>query len=112
MMLSTQEITILVDRTRGIYLNWVLEQFLSVAREPIVSLSTMEAKNSATIMVAQESTWLIQLMNDLYQQIDYAIPLYCNNQSAIRLVENPIFHAKTKHMEVHYHFVRKKCLAR
>lgn len=51
MMLSMQEITILVDRTQGIYLNWVLEQFLSVAREPIVSLSTMEAKNSAKYMV-------------------------------------------------------------
>lgn len=106
MMLGMQEITILVDRTPGIYLNWVLEQFLSVARDNRLYLCQQWKLRTA------QSTWLIQLMNDLYQQIDYAIPLYCNNQSVIRLVENPIFHAKTKHMEVHYHFVRKKSLAR
>ncbi|KAL5854297.1 hypothetical protein ACOSQ4_004099 [Xanthoceras sorbifolium] len=61
-------------------------------------------------MAAQESTWLIQLMNDLHQQVDYAVPFYCDNQSAIRLAENPIFHARTKHVEVHYHFVREKVL--
>jgi hypothetical protein len=61
-------------------------------------------------MAAQESTWLIQLMNDLHQQVDYAVPLYCDNQSAIRLAENPVFHARTKHVEVHYHFVREKVL--
>ena len=39
-------------------------------------------------MAAQESTWLIRLMNDLHQPVDYAIPLYCDNQSAVRLAEN------------------------
>lgn len=38
-------------------------------------------------------------MIDLYKLIDYAIPLYCDNQSAICLAENPIFHAQTKHVE-------------
>ncbi len=37
-------------------------------------------------------------------------PLYCDNQSTIRLAENPVFHARTKHVEVHYHFVREKVL--
>ena len=59
-------------------------------------------------MAAQESTWLMQLMRDLHQPIDYAMSLHCDNQSAIRLAENPEFHARTKHVEVHYHFVREK----
>ncbi|KAL5795083.1 hypothetical protein ACOSP7_003677 [Xanthoceras sorbifolium] len=79
-------------------------------RQPTVSLSTTEAEYRAAAMAAQESTWLIQLMNDLHQQVDYAVPLYCDNQSAILLAENPVFHARTKHMEVHYHFVREKVL--
>ena len=79
-------------------------------RQPTISLSTTEAEYRAAAMAAQESTWLIQLMNDLYQAVDYAIPLYCDNQSAIRLAENPVFHARTKHVEVHYHFVREKVL--
>ncbi|KAL6344205.1 hypothetical protein AAG906_035430 [Vitis piasezkii] len=38
------------------------------------------------------------------------IPLYYDNQSAVRLAENPVFHARTKHVEVHYHFIREKVL--
>ncbi|KAE8724129.1 hypothetical protein F3Y22_tig00010869pilonHSYRG00008 [Hibiscus syriacus] len=77
-------------------------------RQPTISLSTTEAEYRAAAMAAQESTWLIQLMNNLHQPVDYAIPLYCDNQSAIRLAENPVFHARTKHVEVRYHFVREK----
>ncbi|KAE8725434.1 Indole-3-acetic acid-amido synthetase GH3.17 [Hibiscus syriacus] len=79
-------------------------------RQPTVSLSTTEAEYRAAAMAAQESTWLIQLMNNLHQPVDYAIPLYYDNQSAIRLAENPVFHARTKHVEVHFHFVREKVL--
>ncbi|XP_019056135.1 PREDICTED: uncharacterized protein LOC109115933 [Nelumbo nucifera] len=79
-------------------------------RQPTVSLSTTEAEYRATAMATQESTWLIQLLKDLRQPTDYAVPLYCDNQSEIRLAENPIFHARTKHVEVHHHFIRKKVL--
>ena len=79
-------------------------------RQPTVSLSTTEAEYKEAAMTAQESTWLIQLIHDLYQPVDYAMPLYCNNQSAIRLAKNPVFHARTKHVEVYYHFIREKVL--
>jgi hypothetical protein len=79
-------------------------------RQPTVSLSTTEAEYRAAAMATQESTWLMQLMRDLHQPIDYAVSLHCDNQSAIRLAENPEFHARTKHVEVHYHFVREKVL--
>nr|CAN79780.1 hypothetical protein VITISV_041885 [Vitis vinifera] len=42
--------------------------------------------------------------------ISWCIPLYYDNQSAVRLAENPVFHARTKHVEVHYHFIREKVL--
>ena len=38
------------------------------------------------------------------------IPLYCDNQLAIRLAENLVFYARTKHVKVHYHFIREKVL--
>lgn len=78
--------------------------------QPTVSFSTTEAEYQAAAMAAQESSWLMQLLKDLNQLIRYLIPLYCDNLSAIRLVENPIFHARTKHVEVHYHFIREKVL--
>lgn len=36
--------------------------------------------------------------------------LYCDNLLAIKLTKNPVFHAKTKHIEVHYHYIREKVL--
>ena len=61
-------------------------------------------------MAIQESTWLMQLLKDLHQPTKYAPPLYCDNLSTMRLVENPIFHARTKHVEVHYYFIREMVL--
>ncbi|KAE8684543.1 putative disease resistance protein [Hibiscus syriacus] len=81
-----------------------------VKRQPTVSLSTTESEYRVAVMAAQESTWPIQLMNDLHQPIDYTVLLYYDNQLTIRLAENPVFHAITKHVEVHYHFVREKVL--
>ena len=64
-----------------------------------MSLSTTEAEYRATPMAAQESTWLMQLLENLHQPVKYPISLYCDNLFAIRLVENPVFHARTKHVK-------------
>ncbi|KAK2997760.1 hypothetical protein RJ639_024907 [Escallonia herrerae] len=79
-------------------------------RQPTMSLSTIEAEYRAAAMAAQESTWILQLLEDLHKPIEYPISLYCDNLSAKRLAENPVFHARTKHVEVHYHFIREKVL--
>jgi hypothetical protein len=49
-------------------------------------------------------------LKDLCQPIKVAVILYCDNQSAIHLDENPVFHVRTKHIEVHYHFIKEKVL--
>ena len=59
---------------------------------------------------SSERTWVMQLLENLYQPLKYSIPPYCDNLSTIRLVENPVFHATTKYVEVHYHFIREKVL--
>jgi hypothetical protein len=61
-------------------------------------------------MASQECTWVVQLLRDLRQPTHYGVKLYCDNQSSIHLVENPVFNARTKHVEVHYHFIRKNVL--
>ena len=62
-------------------------------------------------MAAQESTWLKQLMEDLHQPTEYHIRIFCNNLSSIRLAKkNHVFHARIKHIEVHYHYIREKVL--
>ncbi|KAL9261898.1 hypothetical protein AKJ16_DCAP25178 [Drosera capensis] len=52
-------------------------------------------KISSRVVTAKENTWLKQLLEDLHQSADYAIPLHCDNLTAIRLAEDPIFHAIT-----------------
>jgi len=44
--------------------------------------------------------------------VDVLIIIYCDNISGILLANNPVYHARTKHIEVHYHFTNKKILAK
>jgi histone deacetylase 1/2 len=44
--------------------------------------------------------------------MDAPIVIYCDNINSILLTNNPVYHARTKHIEVHYHFIRKKVLSK
>jgi hypothetical protein len=44
--------------------------------------------------------------------VDAPVVIYYDNISSILLVNNPVYHARTKHIEVHYHFIREKFLAK
>lgn len=79
-------------------------------KQSTVALSSTEAEYMAATMAAQECIWLKCLMEDIFSKVDYAVQIYCDNESAIRLALNPVFHGRTKHIEVHHHFVREKVL--
>ena len=53
-----------------------------------------------------EILWLRGLLTDIGFPAAGATPLYADNTSAIRITENPIFHERTKHIEVDCHFIR------
>jgi hypothetical protein len=40
------------------------------------------------------------------------VVIYCDNINSILLANNPVYHARTKHIEVHYHFIKEKVLAK
>jgi hypothetical protein len=44
--------------------------------------------------------------------MDAPVVIYRDNISSILLVNNPVYHVRTKHIKVHYHFIRKKVLAK
>ena len=54
----------------------------------------------------------MQLLQDIHHLFDYALELYCENQYVLKIVKNPIFHARMKHVEYHYHCIKEKVLQR
>jgi hypothetical protein len=44
--------------------------------------------------------------------VDALVVIYCDNISSILLANNLVYHARTKHIEVHYHFIREKVLTK
>ncbi|WMV51791.1 hypothetical protein MTR67_045176 [Solanum verrucosum] len=61
--------------------------------------------------VACELTWLNRLLLDLSYPPELPIPVHSDSQSTIHIARNPIFHERTKHVELDCHFVRQQFLA-
>ncbi|UYV85167.1 hypothetical protein LAZ67_X004795 [Cordylochernes scorpioides] len=77
-------------------------------RQPIIALSTTESKYIAACSAAKELIWIRRLLQGIGCDITKETELYIDNQAAIKLVENPVFHKRTKHIDVRYHFIRSK----
>ena len=58
--------------------------------------------------VCAELVWLSRLLHDFGMDDITPIPLKCDNQAAIHIARNPVFHERTKHIELDCHFVREK----
>ncbi|GJY14422.1 integrase [Tanacetum coccineum] len=78
--------------------------------QSVVTLSSTEAKYVAATMTAQECMWLKRLVRDMMGKFEYAVKVRCDNESTIKLASNPVFHARTKHIEVRHHYIREKVL--
>jgi hypothetical protein len=78
----------------------------SARKQSLIALSTAEAEYIALTSVAREVLYLKSLLEELYEPADEEIPIYCDNQGAIALASNNKFHARTKHIDIRYHFIR------
>ncbi len=83
----------------------------SSKKQPTVALSSTKAEYRGAAMAACEVASLCKLLGDLGLHVDRQVLTYCDNLNNIQLARNPVFHARTKHIEVHYHFIREKVLA-
>ena len=71
-----------------------------------VTLSTAELKNVAACSASCEEIWLRKLLSDLFDlQLDSTC-IHCDNHSCVKLSKNPVFHDKSKHNEIKYHYIR------
>lgn len=73
-----------------------------------MSLSTTESEYIAAATAAKEAMWLRTLLSGIGYKCDKPTMMYVDNQSTIRLVRNPEFHKRTKHIDIKYHYIREK----
>jgi hypothetical protein len=70
-----------------------------------VALSTDEAKYIVVGHCCAQLLWMRQTLRDYVYKLS-KVPLLCDNESAIRMADNPVEHSRTKHIDIRYHFLR------
>ena len=74
-------------------------------------MSSAEAEYRSIRRLVAELAWLSRLFHELGITDITPIPVKCDSQAAIYIAKNPMFHVRTKHIELDCHFVREKLLA-
>jgi histone deacetylase 1/2 len=80
----------------------------SARKQATVSLSSTESEYKAVANATAELIWVEALLKELRVRQDSPPVLWCDNIGATYLSSNPVFHARTKHIEVDFHFVRER----
>jgi hypothetical protein len=88
----------------------VSSDFLVQQETASVALSSAEAEYMAASLASCEAIWLRKLLTGLFDQELEPTMIHCDNQSCIKLSENPVFHDRSKHIEIRYHFIRDRVL--
>ena len=79
----------------------------SSKKQELVTLSTAEAEFVAATHAAKEALWLRKLLGDIYPGPKPPTPFHCDNQAALSLIKDDNYHARTKHLDVHFYFIRE-----
>ncbi|KAL0312159.1 UNVERIFIED_CONTAM: Retrovirus-related Pol polyprotein from transposon RE1 [Sesamum radiatum] len=75
-------------------------------KQSTVSRSTTEAKYRSMAATVGELRWISYLLTDFGVNVHTPVPLYCDNKAALHIMANPVFHERTKHIEIDCHIVR------
>ena len=81
----------------------------SAKKQPIITLSSTESEYVTLTHASKDVIWLHKLLKELLFIHPLSLPttIHCDNQGAIELLKDSKFHAHTKHIDVHFHFIRQ-----
>jgi hypothetical protein len=77
----------------------------SSKKQTFVALSTTKAEYVAAGHCCAQLLWMRQTLRDFGYNLS-KVPLLCDNESAIRMADNPVEYSRTKHIDIRYHFLR------
>ena len=80
-------------------------------KQDVVARSSAEAEYRAMTLATCELIWIKQLIHELKFVKVSQMKLLCDNQAALHIASNPVFHERTKHIEIDCHFIREKVLS-
>ena len=78
----------------------------SSKKQELVTLSTTEAEYVAATHAAKEAAWLRRLLTEIFTTVDTPTTLFSDSKSAIALAQDGHYHARTKHIDIRYHYIR------
>ena len=77
-----------------------------VGSSPVLHRVAAKAEYVVACSASCEAVWLQKLLSDIFDlQLD-ATCIHCDNESCVKLSENPVFHDKLKHIKIKYHYIR------
>ncbi|PKU74847.1 Retrovirus-related Pol polyprotein from transposon TNT 1-94 [Dendrobium catenatum] len=80
----------------------------TVRKQATVAKSSTEAEYRSLSAATSEVIWLRRLTAELDTPQPSPTTIHCDNTSAMAIAKNPVFHARTKHIEIDYHFIRQQ----
>ncbi|GMI89568.1 hypothetical protein HRI_002626100 [Hibiscus trionum] len=77
-------------------------------KQNTIARSSAEAEYRSMAVVVSEVVWLTGFLKELGMYDGESVKLYCDSKAALQIAMNPVFHERTKHIEIDLHFVREK----
>jgi hypothetical protein len=79
----------------------------SSKKQPVIALSSTESKYIGLTHVSKEILWVRQFLGEIFFKFQTSSQLYSDNQGAIALARNKKYHARSKHINIRYHFIHQ-----
>ncbi|KAF2302477.1 hypothetical protein GH714_036499 [Hevea brasiliensis] len=83
------------------------DKLLKIANQEVVAQSTAEAEFVAATAAVNQAIWLKKILSDLQLEQEQGTKILVDNQAAIAISLNPVFHGKTKHFNIKLFFLRE-----
>lgn len=79
-------------------------------KQTTVSRSSAEAEYRSLASTVAEVIWLKCFLKEIGIEFELSIKIFSDNKATVQIAANPIYHERTKHTEIDYHFIREKII--